>query len=85
MLILKSRNLIIDKSTVRIVPISNSLNDIDNVKSMVRDVLRDDKLQNKILSIKGYLINDTEEEVVANNQVIKNIRCPFREIYRSIK
>lgn len=85
MRILKTRNLIVDETSVRVVPISNSLNNIDAVKHIVKDVLKDEELEGKILRVEGYLINDDREYCVIDKRAIDNIRCPYREYYRTIK
>lgn len=85
MQILKTRNIIIKTGEVKIVPLSDNLNNIETVKSIVKDVLRDKNLENKNLTITGYLINDTETSMPVNKNLIKNIYCPFRGLYRTIK
>lgn len=85
MTISQNKNIILRSNSVRIVPISNSLNDIDTVKQLVIDIISDKTMEGKILRVQGYLINDTEESYVIGGLPLNNIRCPYRKIYRTIK
>lgn len=84
MFIGKTDNIIVTKYEVEIVPITRTLNDIEYVKTSIKKVLRKEEFKGKLLSIKGYLLNDTEEKVVIGENNIKNVVCPYRNLARKI-
>lgn len=84
MYIEKADNIIITKHEVKIVPITRTLNDIEYVKTSIKKILRKKEFEGKLLSIKGYLLNDTEEKVIVGENSIKTVVCPYRHLSRKI-
>lgn len=80
----KTDNIIIAKHEVKIVPITRTLNDIEYVKTSIKKILRKKEFEGKLLSIKGYLLNDTEEKVIVGENSIKTVVCPYRHLSRKI-
>lgn len=80
----KTDNIIITKHEVKIVPITRTLNDIEYVKTSIKKILRKKEFEGKLLSIKGYLLNDTEEKVIVGENSIKTVVCPYRHLSRKI-
>lgn len=80
----KADNIIVTKHEIKIVPITRNLNDIEYVKTSIKKILRREEYKGKLLSIKGYLLNDKEEKVIVGDDNIKTVVCPYRNLSRKI-
>lgn len=72
----ENKNIIIDKKTVRIAPIGNLIESIDDYLNILYQIdFNDDNLKGKELSLYNHKINNKKNIIIGNEEVkeIKNI------------
>lgn len=72
----ENKNIIIDKKTVRIAPISNLIESIDDYLNILYQIdFNDDNLKGKELSLYNHKINNKKNIIIGSEEVkeIKNI------------